>query len=100
MKDHILTTICNYYQLQIEELSAKKVRRQVTKLVEAKQVCIYLLCKYTKLTGGEIAKLLGYSDGSGKQNVNASKRSVKKIAEGNHAFRDQLVSIEKSIIRE
>ncbi len=97
MTETILNTICNHYKVTREEIAIKNGRRQKMHIVAVKQVASYLLWRYTKLTGTEIAKLLGYP---GKQNVNASKRSIKKISEGNHAFKTELELLEKSILRD
>jgi chromosomal replication initiation ATPase DnaA len=96
MTEHIMDTICKHYGITLEELSVKKVRRQLTKVVEAKQVAAYLLWKYTKLTRMEIATLLGYQF---KQNINHSNRSIRKIADGNHAFKTELEGIEALVVR-
>lgn len=96
MIETILNIICEHYQVSKADLGQKETYRQAVKLVEAKQVAVWLLWRYTKLHRMEIAALLGYCD---KQNVNASRRRIKVIAEGNHAFKKELETIEEKILR-
>jgi len=97
MIEAIINAVCIKYDITREQLSTKQTRRQTQLLVEAKQLACYLMWRYRCGGGREIAALVGYP---GKQNVNSAKRQIKKISEGNHAFRQELEAIEKSLLRD
>lgn len=97
MRERILQIICAHYSLTQEQIAKKDQRRQTTEVVNAKQVAAYFLWRFTMMKNIEIAEALGYKD---KEIVPMSRKKVKEICKGDHAFKEQLDIIQNQIFRD
>lgn len=96
MEQHILKVICNHYGLKMWQLTTKEGVRDTNELVLAKQTAAFFLWGYTRLTAAQIADLLDYQT---HNNVTMAKKKVEEVAQGDKAYKDELIELTKLIIR-
>lgn len=88
--DDIVETVCNHYNVTVTAVNSKSRKRDY---VVARQVTMYLAQKYTKMPASRIGKLVGNRDHS---TVIHSCSKVEERLKIDHAFSDELMSIENS----
>ena len=88
--DDIIDTVCNHYNVTVTAVNSKSRKRDY---VIARQVTMYLAQKYTKMPASRIGKLVGNRDHS---TVIHSCSKVEERLKIDHAFSDELLSIENS----
>ena len=88
--DDIVGTVCNHYNVTVTAVNSKSRKREY---VVARQVTMYLAQKYTKMPASRIGKLVGNRDHS---TVIHSCTKVEERLKVDHAFSDELVSIENA----
>ncbi len=89
--DDIVETVCNHYNVTVAAVNSKSRKRDY---VVARQVTMYLAQKYTKMPASRIGKLVGNRDHS---TVIHSCSKVEERLKIDHAFSDELVSIENGL---
>lgn len=75
---------------------SKSRRRDTQKMVKARQAAAWLLWTYTRLTGQQIADMIGYDK---RQNVNDAVNKINEIASADMAFRAELEMMESQVKR-
>ena len=88
--DDIIDTVCTHYNVTVTAVNSKSRKRDY---VIARQVTMYLAQKYTKMPASRIGKLVGNRDHS---TVIHSCSKVEERLKIDHAFSDELLSIENS----
>lgn len=88
--DDIVESVCTHYNVSTSAISSRSRRRE---LVIARQVSMYLAQKYTKMPASRIGKLVGGRDHS---TVIHSCKTVERLLKVDHAFYDEITSIENS----
>ncbi len=88
--DDIVETVCNHFNVRTSDVSSRSRKQEY---VVARQVSMYLAQKYTKMPASRIGKLVGGRDHS---TVIHSCSQIEKRMKVDHAFMDEITSIENS----
>ena len=88
--DDIVTSVCNHYEVSATSINSRSRKHE---LVVARQVSMYLAQKYTRIPTSRIGKMIGNRDHS---TVIHSCTAVENLLKANHAFAEEVASIENS----
>jgi chromosomal replication initiator protein len=88
--DDIVTSVCNHYEVSATSINSRSRKHE---LVVARQVSMYLVQKYTRIPTSRIGKMIGNRDHS---TVIHSCTAVENLLKANHAFAEEIASIENS----
>ncbi len=89
----IIEEVCKYFEVNLELLRRRKRNRYI---VEPRQVCMYFLSKYTKISLKEIGEKLGGYDHTTV--IHAKNTISNLIATGNQVIVEAVCAIEIVII--
>lgn len=92
----LIKIVCDHYGLKRWEIDSKSRRRDTQQIVKARQAAAYLLWSYTRLTGQQIADMLGYDK---RQNVRDAVDKIIEISSGDMAFKAELEMMESQVKR-
>lgn len=90
--DDIMNEVCHYYRVSADEVHSKSRKRA---FVEARQVCMYLSQKHTKMPTLRIGKLVGGRDHS---TVIHSITSVERRMKTDKSFQAEIEHIERNLL--
>ncbi len=90
--DDIVGEVCQYYHVSASDVQSRSRKRA---LVEARQVCMYLTQKHTKMTAARIGKLVGGRDHS---TVLHSVNLVEQRMKESHTFLSEIEHIERNLL--
>ena len=90
--DDIMNEVCTYYHVSSSDVHSRSRKRQ---FVEARQVCMYLTQKHTKMPAARIGKLVGGRDHS---TVLHSVSLIEKRLKNDHTFSSEIEHIERKLL--
>ena len=90
--DDIVGEVCQYYHVSASDVQSRSRKRA---LVEARQVCMYLTQKHTKMPAARIGKLVGGRDHS---TVLHSVGLIEKKMKESHTFLSEIEHIERNLL--
>jgi len=90
-KEFIIDTVCSWYNVTLEQLKKKSRKREV---VVPRQICMYFLKIYTRMTLREIASMFGGRDHT---TCIHSIRTIRNLIKNYETFRNEIEAIELKI---
>ena len=90
--DDIVGEVCQYYHVSSNEVQSRSRKRA---LVEARQVCMYLTQKHTKMPAARIGKLVGGRDHS---TVLYSVSLIEQRLKNDRTFSSDIENIERKLL--